>query len=84
MSVQWGWDDLWSFFVLESDDHKSLILKQINEGNWIGRLTPDYQAQVFKSAPHDIKSNLHKLPMIHRETLELLNLVKKEKRRRRL
>lgn len=55
-SISWEWVDFWAWVEqIEDVKQKAHALQQVNEGGWIGRLSAENQANVFRHAPMEVK-----------------------------
>jgi len=80
-SVTWEWRHFWGWWSTLSSEKKSeaLDLIRIQEFN---SLPPEEQAEIFRPAPEEVLLNLKHMPMVHRETILILQEERDERDRK--
>lgn len=83
-SISWQWKDWWSWFEqIEDDKRKTIALQELNGNGWLARLSPEYQAEVFRHAPEEILLSLKHFPKVVKvKTLEVLQKERDKQTRR--
>lgn len=83
-SISWTYKDFWTWFEqIEDDKIKTFALRELNDNGWLGRLSADQQAHIFKYAPEEILQSLKHFPqVIKSDTLLILDYERQKKLRR--